>query len=238
MFHAVLTGNRGPFSIDFKTIVPGIRFLCVRIHCRHDTVKRILMVSVCIPAFESISCPIVLFVYYSFYLADRRAIWHILNPGKFFSAGISSHFQKEQTGISCVIIIYHKASVTKNFHRLFFRCSKSGIRFHIRSYAVACMCSKGFFPCQFIVFRIKFPSIRNLFISGNAPEFFLVVSYRIIDRLLFPFCINRKIVIRHRLAKGLLILFIQIPALKGIPFFHRYRNADSLSRSCCQGRFV
>ena len=196
------------------------------------------MITVCIPAFESISCPLVLSFYYSFYLADRCAIWYILNPGKFFSVGISSHFQKKQAGISCVIIIYHKASVTKNFHRLFFRCSKSGIRFHIWSYAVACMCSKGFFLCQFIVFRIKFPFIRNLFMSGNAPEFFLVVSYRIIDRLLFPFCINRKIVIRHRLAKGLLILFIQIPALKGIAFSHRYRHADSLSRSCYQGRFV
>ena len=196
------------------------------------------MVTVCIPAFESISCPIVLAFYYSFYLADRRAIWYILNRGKFFSAGISSHFQKKQTGISCVIIIYHKTSITKNFHRLFFRCSKSGIRFHFRRYAVACMCSKGFFLCQFIFLRIGFLFMRNLFFSVNAPEFFLVVSYRIIDRLLFPFCINRKIVIRHGLAKGLLILFIQIPALKGIAFSHRYRNADSLSRSCCQSSFV
>ena len=45
------------------------------------------MVTVCIPAFESISCPIVLSFYYSFYLADRCAIWYILNPGKFFSVG-------------------------------------------------------------------------------------------------------------------------------------------------------
>ena len=238
MFHAVLTGNRGPFSIDFKTIVPGIRFLCVRIHCRHDTVKRILMVTVCIPAFESISFPIVLSVHHFLDLTDRCAIWYILNRGKFFSAGISSHFQKKQAGISCVIIIYHKTSVTKDFHRLFFRCTESGIRFHFRRYAVACMCSKGFFLCQFIFLRTGFLFMRNLFFFVNAPEFFLVMSYRIIDRLLFPFCINRKIVIRHRLAKGLLILFIQIPALKGIPFFHRYRNADSLSRSCCQGRFV
>ena len=238
MFHAVLTRNRCPFSIDFKAIVPGIRFLCVHIHCRHDTIKRILMVTVCIPAFESISCPIVLSSYYSFYLADRCAIWYILNPGKFFSVGISSHFQKEQAGISCVIVVHHKTSVTKDFHRLFFRCSKSGIRFHIRSYAVTCMCSKRFFLCQFIIFRIEFPFIRNLFISGNAPEFFLVMSYRVIDRLLFPFCINRKIVIRHCLTKGLLILFIQIPSFKSIAFSHWYRNADSLSRSCCQSSFV
>ncbi len=45
------------------------------------------MVTVCIPDFESISCPIVLSFYYSFYLADRCAIWYILNPGKFFSVG-------------------------------------------------------------------------------------------------------------------------------------------------------
>ena len=196
------------------------------------------MFAVCIPAFEHVSRPSVLTVHHGFDLADRRAIWYIPDFGKFFSVRFSGHFQTKQSGISCVIVVHHKTSVTKNFHRLFFRCTKSGIRFHIRSYAVTCMCGKRFFLCQFIILRIEFPFIRNLFISGNAPEFFLVMSYRIIDRLLFPFCINRKIVIRHGLTKGLLILFIQIPSFKGIAFSHRYRNADSLSRSCCQGSFV